>query len=117
MLDQVQFGGFMDGPTEEELEDVQYAKIHAEKPKNPEERVDDIRAKIKVSSLSRVRNHHKRCGWLKLLTMRQPLRNMVHCLPHLIGAELALAASCTSSATSNPYSYSRLSHSQGSGVS
>ena len=48
MLDQVQIGGFIDGPTEQEYDEVVYKRGHDEKPKRADERKDDIIAKIKV---------------------------------------------------------------------
>ena len=48
MLDQVQFDGFIDGPTEQEYDDVVYKRSNDEKPKRADERIDDIKAKIRV---------------------------------------------------------------------
>ena len=48
MLDQVQFCGFFDGPTEQEYDDVVYKGKSDEKPKRVDERKDDIIAKIRV---------------------------------------------------------------------
>ena len=48
MLDQVQFCGFFDGPTEQEYDDVVYKGKSDEKPKKADERKDDIIAKIRV---------------------------------------------------------------------
>ena len=50
MLDQVQFGGFIDGPTEQEYDDVVYKRGNDDKPKRADERKDDILAKIKVGA-------------------------------------------------------------------
>ena len=53
MLDQVQFGGFIDGPTEQEYDDVVYKRGNDDKPKRADERKDDILAKIKVGARKR----------------------------------------------------------------
>ena len=50
MLDQVQFGGFMDAPTEQEYDDVVYKRGNDDKPKRADERKDDILAKIRVGA-------------------------------------------------------------------
>ena len=54
MLDQVQFGGFIDAPTEQEYDDVVYKRGNDDKPKRADERKDDILAKIKVCAQERV---------------------------------------------------------------